>query len=140
MLYYPLPGEVLLCRYDDQVIDPEIRKTRPVVVIGPRLRGRGGLVTVVPLSTTAPTDPRDYHCLVELAQPLPKPFDAPVMGAKCDLVSSVSLGRLDRFRAPRGRDGGPRQWLAGRVSPEQLRELRCAVLCGLGFAALTKQV
>ena len=140
LLYYPSPGEIVVCRYDDQVIEPEMRKTRPAVVVGPRLRGRGRLVTVVPLSTTEPDSVQDYHCRIALPRPLPKPFETPVMWAKCDLVSSVSLDRLDRFRQPRERDGGPRRWMSGRVSPDQLRDVKRAVLCGLGFAALTNQI
>ena len=140
LLYYPAPGEIVICRYDDQVIEPEMRKTRPAMVVGPRLRGRGRLVTVVPLSTTEPSEMRDYHCRIVLPQPLPKPFDATVMWAKCDLVSSVSLDRLDRFRQARERDGGARRWTTGRVSPDQLRNVKRAVLAGLGFAALTNQV
>ncbi len=140
LLYYPSPGEIVVCRYDEQVIEPEMRKTRPAMVVGPRLRGRGRLVTVVPLSTTEPSEISDYHCRIVLQQALPKPFDAMVMWAKCDLVSSVSLDRLDRFRQPRGRDGGARRWITGRVSPDQLRDVKRAVLAGLGFAALTNQV
>lgn len=136
LLYYPSPGEILMCRYDEQVIDPEMRKARPAVVMGPRLRSRARLVTVVPLSTTEPETLLDYHCRIELANPLPEPFDAAVMWAKCDMVSSVSLDRLDRFKEPYRR-GGARRWRTGRVSAEQLRALKASVLCGLGFQNLT---
>lgn len=103
LLYYPRPGEILICRYDEVVIEPEMRKARPALVVGPRLRRRGRLVTIVPLSTTDPEPPEAYHCRIALAEPLPLPFDSPVMWAKCDLLSSVSLDRLDRFKLPRRR-------------------------------------
>lgn len=140
LLYYPSPGEIVVCHYDDQVIEPEMRKTRPVVVVGPRLRGRGRLVTVVPFSTTEPTSFYDYHCRIELTHSLPPPFDSAIMWAKCDMLAVVSLDRLDRFKEPKGRYGGPRRWTTGRVSADQLTALRRAVLCGLGFAALTNLV
>lgn len=137
--YYPSAGEIVLCRYDDVVVDPEMRKARPAVVIGPRLRSRGRLVAVVPLSTTEPDAIQAFHCRIELAQPLPAPFDSPVMWAKCDMVSSVSLDRLDRFKEAYRRGGG-RQWRTGRVTVDQIRSIRIALLHGLGFATLTNRL
>lgn len=131
--YYPPAGEVVLCRYPQDVISPEIGKTRPVVVVGPRLRRRGGLATIVPLSTTGPNPVEPYHVLIRLPQPLPAPFDSPDMWAKCDLLSSVALDRLDRFKVKGSRHGGPRRFTTGRVSAEQLVALRAAVIQGLGF-------
>lgn len=133
LLYYPAAGDIVVCRYDEVVIDPEMRKARPVVVVGPRLRRRARLVTVIPLSTTVPNPIEGYHCRIELARRLPRPFDNPVMWAKCDMLSTVSLDRLDRFKEDRGRHGGPRRWTTGKVSPDQLREIRTAMLCGLGL-------
>lgn len=43
-------GTIVICNYDDVVVEPEMRKARPVVVISPRLRRRPGLVTIVPLN------------------------------------------------------------------------------------------
>ncbi|WP_374944657.1 type II toxin-antitoxin system PemK/MazF family toxin [Sphingomonas sp.] len=138
--YYPPAGEILVCHYDLDPVEPEMRKTRPVVVVGPRLRRRARLVTVVPLSTTEPIPVERFQYRIDLDPALPPPFDAPVAWAKCDMVSSVSLDRLDRFKIPRARYGGPRQWMVGRVSPEQLRAVRVATLCGLGFESLTKHM
>ncbi len=134
LAYYPRPGEILVCHYDRVAMGAEMIKSRPVVVIGPRLRRRGNLVGVVPLSTTDPAPAENYHCRLELTAALPAPFDRPVMWAKCDMYGSVALERLDRFKlAPRQR-GARRQWVAGKVSDEQLAQLRKAVLHGLGFA------
>uniref|UniRef100_UPI0035CC40CE type II toxin-antitoxin system PemK/MazF family toxin n=1 Tax=uncultured Sphingomonas sp. TaxID=158754 RepID=UPI0035CC40CE len=131
--FYPDAGMILVCHYDAIAPAPEMIKSRPVVVVGPRLRRRGRLAAVVPLSTTAPAEIEAYHCRITLAQPLPAPFDAPTMWGKCDMVSSVSLDRLDRFKEPRARHGGARQWRTGRLSPEQLAAVRVAVLRGLGW-------
>lgn len=139
LLYYPSPGEIVLCRYDDVVIEPEMRKIRPAVVVGPRLRRRGRLVTVVPLSTTAPEPPEDYHCRIELSELLPAPFESPIMWAKCDMVAAVSLARLDRFRESRPRRGGSRRWITGRLTPDQLLAVQRSVLCGLGLSTLTNR-
>ncbi|WP_312489749.1 type II toxin-antitoxin system PemK/MazF family toxin [Sphingomonas sp.] len=138
LLYYPRAGEILICRYDEVVIEPEMRKARPALVVGPRLRRRGRLVTVVPLSTTAPEPPEAYHYQITLAVPLPPPFDSPVMWAKCDMLSSVSLDRLDRFKKPRQRGDQGRQWVSGKIEPDTLRDVKAAILCGLGLDSLTK--
>jgi mRNA interferase MazF len=135
ILYYPLPGEILLCDYGVDVIPPEMEKRRPVVIVTPRLRRRGELVGVVPLSTTEPDALEDFHCHLELATPLPAPWDSPVMWAKCDMFSVLSRTRLDRFKA--GRGGGKRVFVAGKVSAEQLKAIKAALLCGLGLGSLT---
>ena len=135
LLYYPNPGEVLLCDYGTNVVPPEMDKRRPAVIVTPRLRRRNELVGVVPLSTTAPDHPDNHHYHFELANPLPPPFDSPTMWAKCDLFSVVSRQRLDRFKA--GRSHGQRLYLSGRVSAEQLKAIKAALLCGLGLDSLT---
>jgi mRNA interferase MazF len=134
--YYPNIGEIVLCDYRGSV-EPEMIKTRPVVVVSPRLRRRGNLVGVVPLSTTVPTSAEPYHCLIELDNPLPPPFDNPVMWAKCDMYSVVSMQRLDRFKEAKQRHGGARQWRVGKANAAQIIALKKAVLCGIGFDSLT---
>jgi mRNA interferase MazF len=134
--YYPNIGEIVLCDYKG-FVEPEMVKTRPVVVMSPRLRRRGNLIGVVPLSTTAPSPAEAYHCLIELDNPLPSPFDNPVMWAKCDMYSVVSMHRLDRFKEAKQRHGGARQWRVGKANASQIMALKKAVLCGIGFDSLT---
>jgi mRNA interferase MazF len=133
--YYPPLGEILLCDYGTQVVPPEMDKRRPVVIVTPRLRRRGELVGVVPLSTTAPDVPDNHHYEFEIDKRLPEPFDSPTMWAKCDMFSVVSRGRLDRFKA--GRAHGQRIYLSGKVNADQMRAIRAAMLCGLGLDSLT---
>lgn len=137
LLYYPSAGEILLCDYGTGFIAPEMVKRRPVVVVSPRLRRRGDLVAVVPLSTSPPDPAEPHHCSVTLAAPLPKPFNEPQMWAKCDMVATVALSRLDRFRDGRAPGGGPRRFRTGEVSAAQLKEIRKAILHGLGLGSLT---
>lgn len=134
--YYPRQGEIVRCAYDYDVIDPEMRKPRPAVIISPRLRRRPMLVAVIPLSYTAPEPSEDYHCQLELQRPLPKPFDSPMCWAKCDMVATVSLDRLDRFKE-RHPVTGARLYRTGQLSAAQLKEVRKALLTGLGFGSLT---
>ena len=136
LAYYPNPGEVLLCDYGTNSVPPEMVKRRPIVVVTPRLRRRGELVGVIPLSTTPPHYVENYHCRLELVPSLPPPFDSPVAWAKCDMFSVVSRARLDRFKAGR-HPAGSRKFVVGRVTAEQLKSIRAALLCGLGLDSLT---
>lgn len=135
LMYYPRPGEILLCDYDTGFIEPEMTKRRPAIVISPRLRKRPDLVAVVPLSTTAPNPVERHHCLIVMETPLPHPFDSPAMWAKCDMLATVSKARLDRFKA--GRRQGARVFLSGMLTDEQLRAVKASILCGLGLPSLT---
>lgn len=135
LMYYPSPGEILLCDYATGFVEPEMTKRRPVVVVSPRLRKRGNLVGVVPLSTSEPDELLAYHCRIELAQPLPSPFDSAVMWAKCDMVATVAHARLDRFKA--GRKNGSRVFASGMLDARQLKAVKMALLCGFGLDSLT---
>lgn len=91
--FQPKERSVLMCDFRGYET-PEIIKMRPVVVFA-RHRHNSKLVTVVPISSTEPTPLRQYHH--ELSEnPLP---DKPHIRcwAKCDLVATVSMARLDRY-------------------------------------------
>lgn len=137
LTYHPTPGEILLCNYNTGFIAPEMVKLRPVVVVSPRLRRRTNLVAVVPLSTTPPDPAEPHHCSIALTAPLPKPYEAAQMWAKCDMLATVALSRLDRFRDGRIVGGGARRFMTGKVAPAQLVEIRKAILHGLGLGSLT---
>lgn len=132
LMYYPKLGEILLCDFSGFIV-PEMVKRRPVVVIVPRLSGRGDLVTIVPLSTTTPNPQMAYHVKLTLSQTLPSPFSAQQMWAKCDMAMPIARVRLDRFKDGRASSGGKRKFVSGNVSAEQLADIRAAVLRGLGF-------
>lgn len=135
--YHPKPGEILLCNYNTGFIVPEMTKLRPVVVISPRLRKRDDLVAVVPLSTIRPDPIELHHCEINLKTVLPSPYEAPTMWAKCDMLATVALSRLDRFRAGKRLGSSARVYLSGQIDTPQLTSIRKAILCGLGMASLT---
>src|SRR5437773_1314132 len=135
-LLFPVPpGTILLCDYTRGFRLPEMVKRRPAIVISPRLPHRDYLWAVVPLSTTAPARDVAYVCRLELARPLPPPFDAAVCWAKADMVATVGFERLDLFRTGRDRTGR-RQYLHPRLSDADLTRVRAAVLHGLGLGSL----
>lgn len=137
LMYYPRDGEVLSCDFKG-FIAPEMVKTRPVVIIGPRLRHRGDLATIVPLSTSPIESPKNWQVRVQLKPVLPEPFDSEYAWAICDLVCSISTTRLDRFRPPRPRYGARGKWVSSKISKQDLALVKHGVLCGLGFESLTK--
>lgn len=131
--FYPAPGTLLLCDYGlGGFIVPEMVKRRPAVVVSPRLPHRETLCAVVPLSTTAPERPTAYAVEINMPHLLPAPFDAPICWAKCDMIATVSVERLDLFRT--GRDHtGKRQYLTARLPAADMERIRIGILAGLGF-------
>ncbi len=130
------PGTILLCDYTmGGFRPPEMVKRRPAVVISPRLAHRDGLCAVVPLSGSEPDRPLAYVVRLALQEPLPDPFVQSVWWAKCDHVATVGFARLDLFRTVRD-PSGRRRYLHPKLPPDQMREVRAAVLHGLGMGNL----
>lgn len=100
-------------------------KVRPVVVIR-KHRTNSLLVTVVPLSTTAPDRVLDHH--LELQSHLQGA--SPVCWAKCDMVATVSLSRLDRIKT-RDRQG-KRIYVISQLETGEFSAIKIAVRKALG--------
>ena len=103
---------------------PEMIKRRPVVIISPNHLNRPGLVSVVPLSTTPPDPVESYHYLLKGS---PIPGDKSVVWAKCDMVCTICVDRLDRIKLARG------QYKTGNISMDQVRGIRAATAISLGI-------
>lgn len=134
--YHPKAGAILVCDYQTGFRAPEMVKRRCCVVITPRLRRRGGLCTVVPLSTTPPKPAEDYHYELQLEEELPRPWEGPSKWAKCDMLATVGYERLSPIGVGRQADGR-RRYIYPHVTREQLKEIRRAVLCALALPELT---
>ena len=100
-------------------------KVRPVIVIR-KHRTNNLLVTVVPLSTTAPDRVLDHH--LELQSHLQGA--SPVCWAKCDMVATVSLSRLDRIKT-RDRQG-KRIYVISHLETDEFCAIKIAVRKALG--------
>lgn len=114
------------CDFAGMVV-PEMVKKRDVVVIA-RNRHNSQLVTIVPLSTTAPARLEDYHHPLE-RNPRPDGDPEKAVWAKCDMLYTVSLTRL-AFYHTRTRRGG-RQTVTPMLSKaDQIGVIRsvCAAL------------
>ncbi len=131
---YPVsPGTIVLCNYDTGFSPPEMVKRRPVVVVSPRLKGRDGLCTVVPLSTTPPKVVVPYVCKIVLETPLSEKFSELVLWAKADMLSTVGYCRLDLFRTDRDRVERRRRYYMVKISEDELQSVRDSILYALGI-------
>lgn len=125
LLYQPKEGSVLICDFRGYEV-PEIIKIRPVIVIR-RHRTNKLLVTVVPLSTTPPQTVLAHHLQLESHLQGANP----VCWAKCDIVATVSLGRLDRIKSEDRH--GKRTYKIAELSSEQFLAVKAAVRGALGL-------
>ncbi|MBA4363998.1 MAG: hypothetical protein C0411_25175 [Pseudomonas sp.] len=125
LLYQPKEGSVLICDFRGYEV-PEMIKVRPVVVIR-KHKTNSLLVTVVPLSTTAPDRILDHH--LELQSHLQGA--SPVCWAKCDMVATVSLSRLDRIKS-RDRHG-KRIYVISHLETDEFYAIKVAVRSALGL-------
>lgn len=130
--FHPKPGNVLICDFATGFKPPEMIKKRPVVVVS---KSHQQLVTVVPLSTTAP-DPVEkwHHELLDAS--LPPPLRGKRHWAKCDVIASVAFWRLDRVRGPRHPTTGKRTYMSYEVSDEDREAIQKAILSVLGLSHL----
>lgn len=132
LTFHPRRGTVLMCDFRTGFKPPEMVKLRPVVVVS----GKGtGVCTVVPLSTTEPHPVERWHHLLD-PKSLPAPFQTEPTWAKCDMVTTVSLERLDRVQV--GRDAaGKRMFVAHKVSSIDLLAIENGLIHALCLKHLT---
>lgn len=126
--YHPRAGQILMCDFDGFRV-PEMVKPRPVMVISPRLPHRHDIVTVVPISLTAPR--HDLPFTVRLSRNYhPLEADDLPCWAKCDMVMNLGTWRLNGFKV------GRRRWESPAATGADLTAVRHGVLWGLGMGRL----
>jgi uncharacterized protein YifN (PemK superfamily) len=131
LTFHPEPGTVLMCDFNTGFRPPEMVKVRPVVVLSPRRRRWYGLATVVPLSTTPPVPVEPVHHRLDPAS-LPGRLSARETWAKCDMLYTVSLERLDRVRIGK-EPSGRRLYVAERITASDLAAIQRCVEIALGL-------
>ena len=128
--FSPRPGTLLMCDFDTGFKPPEMTKKRPVVVISPRRRRTMiKLCTVVPLSTAVPNWVEPFHHRMD-PRSVPAELGTQESWAKCDMLYTVSLERLDRVPVNRA---GTRVFIAPQVLHEDLDAIRLGVMNALGL-------
>ncbi|MGJ0535067.1 type II toxin-antitoxin system PemK/MazF family toxin [Methylocystis sp.] len=127
--FQPKPGQILICHFGLAFRQPEINKTRPVLVISAHQRSWTRVCTVMPISSKAPHTVEPYH--YRLPDGLLPKSKYPESWLKGDLIVSVADHRLDRMKT------GFRKYETPTVSPEVLKEARRCALHRLGMHSLT---
>lgn len=126
--FFPKAGQIYMADFRG-FVPPEMVKVRPVVVISPKLPYRSEIVTIVPLSTTAP-----IHALpfcVKLSQNYMPGGDKNLESwAKCDMVLNVATTRLTAIRI------GKRKYAYPSLSEADSDAVKAGVLHGLGMGHL----
>ena len=135
--YPPPPGLIVICDYNTGFREPEMVKERLAVVVSPRLPHRDNLCTVVPLSTTPARSGIRYQCRVTLPMSAPGPYEGTIKWAKADMLATVGFGRLGLPFTGRDPVSGQRRYLQIRVTPDDMKTIRSAILHALGLDRLT---
>lgn len=129
LTYQPRVGAVVLCDFHG-MIEPEMIKRREVVVIAIHKRN-SKLVTVVPLSATEPERPEAYHHKLT-KDPRPNGDPTKTIWAKCDMVYTLCLDRMDMHYTSSRRGG--RQSVRVQLPPDDLAAIRRCVAVALNLA------
>jgi uncharacterized protein YifN (PemK superfamily) len=138
---HPAPGTILVCDFNGTFKEPEMVKPRCVIVLSPRIKARAKLCTVVCLSSTAPDEAQQYHCQLDIRPKLPHPWDSDGIWVKGDMIYSIGFHRLKLNLIRLGKDrSGNRIYRMDTISVEQMKQVKCCVLRGLGMATLTKHL
>jgi len=133
--FHPEQGTIVICDFKG-FVPPEMVKRRPAVIVSPRLRNRGKLCAIVPLSTTPPKPIASYHYKLHVDPVLPKPYNANFHWVKADMVYTVSFDRL--YLPFDGKDGsGKRNYDVRVIDKSDLIKIQQCLLHGLGLTALT---
>lgn len=138
---HPRPGQILMCDFSIGFKEPEMVKTRPVIVLTPAMNGRADLVTVVALSTTRPEKILNFHCLIPPASlPMLGLFQGKDNWVKADMIYAVGYHRLELVKLG-GRDNqGKRLYFTRCLGRETMRRIFSCVLHGLNMCALASQI
>lgn len=137
--FHPRPGQLLLCDFSEGFKAPEMVKSgRPVVVLTSPPKHNTGLVTVVPLSTSAPDPVMPYHCrLPRNCMPQLGRFQNTESWVKGNLVYTVGFHRLDLIKlGKRDPQTGKRIYFTNRLGRERMTEVYTCVLHGLNLGVL----
>ena len=122
IIHHPNPGTILTCDYSG-LREPEMVKVRPVVIVSPRSR-HNGLVTVAPISTTAPKIVLPWHYQMGFTKPLSPAWPELTVWVKCDMLNTLHSDRLDRFHM---RMGDKRKYYERNLSSDDLIGIRRAI-------------
>lgn len=135
LTYHPKPGEIFMCEFPTEYLHGEMIKKRPVIILNTKIPSRPTLVNIVPISMTAPDPVCSHHVSINRMY-LPRGLRDKIgdRWAKCDMVYTMSIERLELVRGHKGRDG-KRIVDKGVLPPALLLAIRVAAAQCIGVHA-----
>lgn len=136
---HPGIGQMLMCDFSTGFRTPEMVKVRPVIVLSTR---RGGLVTVVALSTAAPDPVERCHIrLPKACMPQLRHFQERDSWVKGDMIYTVGHHRLNLIRlGKRDPDTGKRIYFTQKLGSERMKEVYGCILHGLNIGHVARHL
>ena len=113
-------------------------KRRLCVVMSKAMGGRDRLVTVVPLSTSAPHHIKPFHLSISIPFELPEKWGQTDRWVKGDMIYSVGFHRVELLRLKK--DASGRSYLTTPLPDPVLHSIQRCVLHGLGMSSLVKHI
>lgn len=140
--HFPRVGQILICDFSPSFKEPEMVKRRPVLVVADVFKGRGRVLTVVGLSTTAPDPVMPFHMhLPRAALPQLPAFQGPrETWVKGDMIYTVGFHRLDAIQLGIRDQRGKREYFKQRLSRERMRDVYACILHGLNLAEIAQLI
>lgn len=140
--YHPSIGQMLLCDFSKGFKEPEmVKDKRPVIVISPNLKSRDQLVTVVALSTRAPSPIMPYHYQIPMASmPQLGRFQRSDSWLKGDMIYTVGFHRVDLIRLNKRDANGQRAYFTQKLGRAQMKSIYSCVLHGINLGQLTRHL
>ena len=131
LVFHPRAGQIFMCDLSG-FKEPEMVKSRPVIVVSPRLPHRQDIVAIVPISLTPPRHLLPFCFKLSKNYHPGEPDDVPTW-AKADMLLNFGTYRLSAFKI------GRRKYAYPTLTPEDLAGVRHAILCGLGLDPIAKR-
>ncbi len=130
--FAPAQGTIVTVDFDQGFRAPEMVKRRLAIVISPRIKERGKLNTVVPLSTTVPLKVMPYHCQLDIPFQLPAFWNQQMCWVKGDMINAVGFHRVDLLCL--GKDHQGKRIYQDKVLPAAtLQRVQQCVLHSIGL-------
>jgi uncharacterized protein YifN (PemK superfamily) len=137
--FHPERGSIVTVNYDKGFKNPEMDKLRLAIVLSPAIKARVKLVTIVPLSLTAPDKVMPFHGRIDIPFELPVKWGNANRWIKGDMVNAVGFHRVDLLNL--GKDKNGKRIYQTQVLPDDMfTDVQKCVLHGLGLSVLTKHL
>jgi len=119
-----------------------VKKSRPVVVLTPPIKGRANLVTIVALSTKKPNIILPFHYQIpKNSMPQLGRFQENETWLKGDMIYTMGFHRLNLVTlGKRNPQTGKRIYFNNRLGRAQMKEIYACVLHGLNLPGLVEHL